>query len=166
MKTFFKSEIALIVGALFSVTVFGSMSSCNGEKNDNPTPKEVDCTPETKTVSANVNGFDNTPGAPFAGLPVAIFHITQTVTSYKAASCGINSASNTLVIQNPTPAKISFGFTITVINSINLIQWQYQGAVTINPGASVDLGEVSKSQYGLTLPTGKIILQSQRVFYE
>ncbi|MDN3548950.1 hypothetical protein [Mucilaginibacter aquaedulcis] len=168
MKNFIKDAVRIYC-AIAMLTALCSMSGCNGSKKiDDPVPAtpQVDCTPKTNTVTANINGFDNSPTAAFPGLPVAIFHISQTVTTYNAISCGSNSASNTLVIQNPTPARITFGFQITVLNSLNAIQWQYQNVAIIPPNSMIDLGEVSKSQYGLTLPTGKIIIQSQRVLYQ
>lgn len=142
---------------IMTVTSF-LLGGCEKENNDAKA-----CTPQTSNSPRSGNFFDFKTTSPYYNQVVAVFKFNQASTSYSGGTnCPSDQCSTTLNIQNVTTKKITFDYSITF--TLNFVQWNYQGLAVIDPGATLNVGEISKSCTSLTL--GQIVVQSNNISYQ
>lgn len=158
MKTLhFRVATIAIVASLY-LCITACIKSADSTPSNGGT---ASCPSVASTESTTVNGFDYNPSSPFYNRTIVNFRFDQALTSYPN-NCAVSSYGATdLKITNVITKTVSFSYLVTF--SRGVVTWQYQNAVTIAPGATVDVGVIS------TKPTevngGAISIQSNGISY-
>jgi hypothetical protein len=134
-----------------------------------PTPSK--CSQETCTsyhtdLVRSVNFFDFNSNSIYYNQSVATFKFTQTRTTYSApnecSTCPSEGFNTALLLTNQTNKVIHFDYNVSFL--LNFASWNYQGVATINPLATLSVGEISTNPASITL--GQITLQSASITYQ
>ena len=134
----------------------------------NPPPPTATCVETTTPYFKSVNFFDFRTTSPFYNQAVANFRFSQDSKSYRSSNpslpltCPSLSCKTDLLITNNTNRKITFDFSVSF--SLNFAAWNYQGAVTINPASSVNVGTINSNCARIDL--GTVLLQSSNIAYQ
>lgn len=144
---------------LLSMAFFNS--GCGGGGDDDVI--EQRCTSNSEVRKKNVNGFDFRQASPYYNQVVANFKFTQTSTTYTGGNdCKPMECVTTLSIQNVTTKKITFDYNITF--TLNFVSWNYQDVATIEPSATLDIGQINNNCASLAL--GQVFIQSANISYQ
>ena len=136
------------------------------ECGDDDECKPAPCKTTDNQYSANVNGFDFSPTAPYGKQAITTFKFDQKITlstsPNSCTNCPIPTGSINLTIANNTPSTLTFDYSIMAI--VGLAKWNYQGVATISPMSSTSVGEISKAAQIVT--AGSISIVSNSITYK
>lgn len=131
---------------------------------DDKTVTQPLCPAVANTKIKSINEFDGNLASSFYAQAVLNYKLTQTIKSYQGTACQSSPTEYEigLQIQNNTNKKISFDYSITF--TLNFIQWNYQGAATINPYGTIDIGIINNN--GADVSLGQVLVISNRITYQ
>lgn len=136
------------------------LCSCCSDDDSAPV---TECVKSTDTRNRQINGFDGNPSSEFFNQVVANFKFSQTTDIYSGGTnCPFMECVTTLSIQNLTNKKMTFDYNIVFI--LNATSWNYQGFISILPGAIANVGVVSNNCGSISL--GSLSIQSANIDYE
>ena len=142
-----------VLGILIATLSLITVASCKKKK----------CKKDTVTNTRTINGFDYRSTSPYYNQVVVNFKFSQSTNTYSGdGACPLIDCQTGLVIQNVTVKKITFDYNI--IFTLNAIQWNYQGVAVIDPGNSLNVGQVSNSCGSVSL--GSFVIQSTNITYQ
>src|SRR6266540_205566 len=149
MKTYYKFAL---VALLFISVIF---NSCTQEDPVLPPPQQNICNETTETSQVSINCFDFNPYSPYYYQVVCVFTIKKESTK-RAGDCGnkpSEECKNYVSVKNVSSMQISFPYNVNY--SLNLYNWNYQNAVTIEPGKTTSFEYINDNcgslQLGQTL---------------